>query len=74
MDLNFLGVWAKKETFNDIDFIFRKEEAYQLKRKTKAGVKSRKKKDRHLTSRQILNRFQMLFLFPVTFCKSQEHI
>ena len=49
MDPNFLGVWAKKETFNDIDFIFRKEEAYQLKRKTKAGVKSRKKKDRHLT-------------------------
>lgn len=73
MDLNFLGVWAKKETFNDVDFILRKEEAYQLKRKTKAGVKSRKK-NRHLTSQQILNRFQMLFLFPVTFHKSQEHI
>ena len=45
MDLNFLGVWAKKETFKDVDFRLRKEEAYQLKRKAKAGVKSRKKID-----------------------------
>lgn len=37
------------------------------------GIKPRKKiKD--TTSQQIFSRFQMLFLFPMTFHKSQEHI